>query len=333
VLNFAIRRCIQAVVVLLGITVVVFMILQLTKDPAALMLPEDATEQDRLDLRRQLGLDDPLLVQYTRFLRGAVLFDFGISYRQQQPAMKLVFDRLPATVELSLVSFLIAIAIALPAGVISAHRRGTVWDHGSMVTALLGQSMPNFWLGLIFILVIALRLDLLPTSGRLTSGMEGHARTSFFLFEGIVTLNGTLLKDALSHIVLPSLTAGLYATARLTRMVRSGMLEVLGEDYVRTARSKGLVERIVIYRHALKNAAIPVVTLAGMELGLLLGGTVVTETVFSWPGVGLLSIEALQNDDFPVVQAAVFFLAFIFIFINMLVDMLYAWLDPKIRLN
>ena len=329
--KYAVRRCMQMVVVLWGISVVVFLVLHLTGDPAALLLPEDTTEQDIVEYNKMMGFDDPLIVQYGRFLRGAVRFDFGLSYRQQQPAMDLVLQRMPATIELALMSFLVALSIALPAGVISATRRGTPMDHAGMLTALVGQSVPNFWLGLILIVFVSVHLDLLPTSGRISPALEPEAATSFFLLEGIFTLNGKLFWNSLQHIMLPALTVGLYATARLTRMIRSSMLEVLGEDYIQTARSKGLAERLVMRRHAFKNASIPVVTLAGIELGLLLGGTVITETVFSWPGVGFLSVESLQNDDFPVVQASVFLLAFNFVFINLVVDLLYAWLDPRIR--
>ncbi|MFC1491966.1 ABC transporter permease [Nitrospinota bacterium] len=330
--RYLIHRCLQTIIVLLGVTVVVFLILHITGDPASLLLSEDAMEEDLEELRQLMGFNDPLLVQFGRFLPGVFRFDFGESFRQGQPAMGLVFDRMPATIELSLCAFLIAFSIALPAGIISACRRDTVLDHSSMFIALLGQSMPTFWLGLLFIMFVSLRLDLLPTSARLSSEMTKEVTTSFFLLEGIFKLNGKLFWDALQHILLPALTAGLYATARLTRLIRSSMLDVLGEDYVQTAWSKGLAERYVVGRHAFKNASIPVVTLAGIELGHLLSGTVVIEVVFSWPGVGFLSVEALQNDDFPVVQAAVFFLAFIFVFINLVVDLLYGYLDPRIRL-
>jgi peptide/nickel transport system permease protein len=245
--------------------------------------------------------------------------------------MAIVLERMPATFELAVAAFIIALVIALPVGILSATHRNTPIDYGAMSTALVGQSMPNFWLGLMLILVFSLGLDLLPTSGRLTYGVEQHAVTSFYLFEGLFRLDWALFSDALKHVILPAVTAGLYSSARLTRMVRSSMLEVLSEDYVRTARAKGLPEWIVVNVHALKNASIPLVTLCGIELGLLLGGTVVTETVFAWPGIGLLTIQALQNNDFPIIQAAVFLLAFIFVGVNLVVDLMYAWLDPRIR--
>jgi peptide/nickel transport system permease protein len=330
-IRFIFQRCLQAIIVLAGITAICFVILHLTGDPAALLLPETASQKDYEDIRSRLGLDRPLPVQFVQYMGNAAKLDFGVSYQQHQPAMRIVLQRLPATVELAVTAFLIALFIALPVGIVSATHRNTVVDHGAMATALVGQSMPNFWLGLILILVFSVGLDLLPTSARLTHGVAERAVTSFYLFEGLFTLDWTLFGDALKHVLLPAITAGLYSSARLTRLVRSSMLDVLSEDYVRTARAKGLPEWKVVNVHALKNASIPLVTMAGIELGLLLGGTVVTETVFAWPGIGMLTIQALQNDDFPVIQAAVFLLAFIFVFVNLTVDLLYAWLDPRIR--
>jgi peptide/nickel transport system permease protein len=329
--RFIVQRCLQAIVVLVGITAICFVILHLTGDPAALLLPETASQKDYEEIRSRMGLDRPLPVQFAQYMGSAARLDFGVSYHQHQPAMQIVLQRLPATVELAITAFLIALLIALPVGILSATHRNTLVDHGAMATALVGQSMPNFWLGLILILVFSLGLDLLPTSARLTHGLEQRAATSFYLLEGLFTLDGPLFADALKHVLLPAITAGLYSSARLTRLVRSSMLDVLSEDYVRTARAKGLPEWKVVNVHALKNASIPLVTMAGIELGLLLGGTVVTETVFAWPGIGMLTIQALQSDDFPVIQAAVFLLAFIFVFVNFAVDLMYAWLDPRIR--
>ena len=300
--SYVVRRLLQSLIVLKGVLVITFLMLHLTGDPASLMMPEDSTTEEIDEFRQRMGFNDPLIVQYGRFFVSALKFEFGVSFRQGEPAMKLVLERIPATAELALAAILIALVISLPAGVISATRRNSVWDRVSMLGALLGQSMPNFWLGLMLLIVFAVWLNLLPSHGR----------------------------GGLDHLILPAVTSGLYATARITRVLRSGMLDVLGEDYVRTARSKGLRENMVIYQHALKNAAIPVVTVIGLELGIVLGGTVVVETVFAWPGVGRLTVNAIMNDDFPIVQAAVFFLAFMFIFINLVVDLLYAWLDPRI---
>jgi ABC-type dipeptide/oligopeptide/nickel transport system permease component len=250
-----------------------------------------------------MGFNDPFLVQYWRFLRGAVQGNFGESLRHGQPAMRLVLERLPATFELAGAAMLIALCVAIPAGILSAVRRNTASDYCSTVVALLGQSMPTFWLGIMLILVFSVWLRVLPSSGR----------------------------GDLEHLLLPAVTLGLFTTARMMRLTRSGMLEVLGQDYIRTARAKGLGEPPVVWKHALRNAAVPIVTIAGLELGALLGGSVVTETIFAWPGVGRLSVQAIYNRDYPVVQAAVFVLATTFVVVNLLVDLVYTSLDPRIR--
>lgn len=308
---YVIRRCLQSLVVFAAILIIVFLMLHITGDPAAVLMPLDATQEDIRAFSQEMGFDQPLYVQFGRFLfggpktRGVIRGDFGYSYRHEIPAMGLVLEHFPNTVMLAVAAVLIAVLLAVPAGVLSATFRNTWIDYGCSVGAMFGQSMPNFWLGLLLILLFAMVLDWLPTSG----------------FE------------AWYYIILPAVTAGLYATARIMRMVRSQMLEVLGMDYVRTARSKGIAEWVVVLRHALKNAAIPVVTLVGLELGILLGGTVVTEAVFAWPGVGFLVVDAISNQDYPVVQAAVALLAFVFVGINLLVDILYAWLDPRISFS
>jgi peptide/nickel transport system permease protein len=304
--TFLLARLAQSIVVILGVLFLVFIILQLTGDPARLMLSPQATLEDIERVRRQMGFDRPLPEQFLRFLGGAVRGDFGRSLRYtDQPALAIVVERFPATVELALATLAWSIPVALVLGLASAVRRASVSESVAMTTALLGQSMPSFWLGLMLILVFSVNLGLLPSSGR-----------------------GTL-----SHLVLPALTLGGFFMARLTRLVRSGLLDVLGQDYVRTARAKGLAERIVVARHAFKNAAIPIVTILGLDVGTLLGGAVITETVFAWPGIGRLAIEAIAVRDFPVVQADVFFIALTFVAINLVVDVLYTWLDPRVRLG
>ena len=305
---YIIRRCLQSLVVFVAILITVFLMLQITGDPAAVLMPLDATEEDLQAFRQEMGFDQPMHVQFVRFLfggpktNGVIRGDFGFSYRHEIPAMGLVLEHFPNTVLLAVAAVLIAIVISIPTGVLSATFRNSWIDYTCSVGAMFGQSMPNFWLGLLLILLFAVVLDWLPTSGF----------------------------DAWYYLILPAFTAGLYATARIMRMVRSQMLEVLGMEYVRTARSKGIAEWVVVLRHALKNAAIPVVTLVGLELGILLGGTVVTEAVFAWPGVGFLVVDAISNQDYPVVQAAVALLAFVFVGVNLAVDILYAWLDPRI---
>jgi ABC-type dipeptide/oligopeptide/nickel transport system permease component len=299
------RRILQALLVLLGVSFVVFLILYLTGDPALVLLPPDASIEDVRKFRETMGFNDPFLVQYGRFLGGALRGDFGQSLRHGEPAFGLVVERLPATFELAGAALVIALCLAIPTGIVSAVRRNTSVDYVSTVTALLGQSMPTFWLGIMLILVFSVWLNLLPSSGR-----------------------GTL-----QHLLMPALTLGLFTTARIMRLTRSGMLEVLNQDYIRTARAKGVGNPPVVWKHALKNAAIPFVTIVGIELGTLLGGAVITETIFAWPGVGRLSVQAIYNRDYPVVQAAVFLLASTFVLVNLFVDLVYTYLDPRIRLR
>jgi peptide/nickel transport system permease protein len=299
------RRLLQSLVVLLGVSFVVFFILHLTGDPALVLLPPETSPEDVRRFREAMGFNDPFLVQYWHFLSGAVRGDFGQSVRHGEPAFGLVVERLPATFELAGAGLALALVLAIPAGIVSAVRRNTVLDYVSTVIALLGQSMPTFWLGIMLILLFSVQLQLLPSSGR-----------------------GTL-----EHLVLPAVTLGLFTTARITRLTRSGMLEVLNQDYIRTARAKGVSNPPIVWKHALKNAAIPIVTIVGIELGTLLGGSVITETIFAWPGVGRLSVQAIYNRDYPVVQAAVFLLATTFVVVNLLVDLVYTYLDPRIRLT
>ena len=306
---YIIRRLLQGLIVLNGVLLIVFLMLHLTGDPAGVLMPVDATQEDLERFRRDMGFDKPLHVQYVHFLfghgkknSGVLRGDFGFSYRHEVPAMGLVVEHIPATIHLAVVSLIIALMIAIPAGILSAVFRNTWIDHLSSLISMFGQSLPNFWMGLMLIIVFSVYLRWLPTSG----------------YEGP------------EHVILPALTAGLYATARIMRMMRSTLLEVMGLDFVRTARAKGLGETSVIVRHALKNASIPVVTLVGLEMGLLMSGTVVTEVVFAWPGVGFLTVDAIINQDYPVVQAAVTLLAIMFIGVNLAVDVVYAWLDPRI---
>ena len=299
------RRLLQSLVVLLGVSFVVFFILHLTGDPALVLLPPDASPEDVRRFREVMGFNDPFFVQYGRFLAGALRGDFGQSIRHGESAFHLVAERMPATFELAGAALLIALVLAIPAGIVSAVRRNSLLDYVSTVVALLGQSMPTFWLGIMLILLFSVQFHLLPSSGR-----------------------GTL-----EHLVLPAVTLGLFTTARITRLTRSGMLEVLGQDYIRTARAKGVSDPPVVWKHALKNAAIPIVTIVGIELGTLLGGAVITETIFAWPGVGRLSVQAIANRDYPVVQAAVFLLATTFVVVNLMVDVVYTYLDPRIRLR
>ena len=303
--TFLLRRLLQSLVVLFGVSFVVFAILHLTGDPALVLLPPDASAEDVRRFREVMGFNDPFFVQYGRFLTGALQGDFGQSVRHGEPAFGLVVERMPATFELAGAALALALCLAIPAGIVSAVRRNTALDYLATVVALFGQSLPTFWLGIMLILLFSVQFHLLPSSGR-----------------------GTL-----EHLILPAVTLGLFTTARITRLTRSGMLEVLNQDYIRTARAKGVSDPPVVWKHALKNAAIPIVTIVGIELGTLLGGSVITETIFAWPGVGRLSVQAIANRDYPVVQAAVFLLASTFVLVNLLVDVVYTYLDPRIRLR
>ena len=303
-LGYVVRRSAQSLLLVWLVTVVVFALLHLTPgDPASVMLGENATPEQVQALQRSLGLDLPLVLQYARFLGRALHGDLGTSIRAQRPALEVVLERLPATLLLTAGAFSFAVLIGMPIGVISAVKRLSLWDHGSMALALLGQSMPGFWLGLVLITVFAVRLRWLPASG-----MGG-----------------------ISHVVLPAITLGMFLIGLIIRLTRSSMLDVLGQDYVRTARAKGLAERMVVMQHALMNALIPVVTLVGLQLGLLLGGAVITETVFAWPGVGLTTVTAIHQRDYPVVQCAVLVSAVLVLSINWAVDLLYHYLDPRVH--
>ncbi|HXG03819.1 MAG TPA: ABC transporter permease [Candidatus Binatia bacterium] len=302
-LGYAVRKLGHTAFVALGVVTLVFLALRLSGDPAATMLPGEASVEELAALRRTLGLDQPLAVQYVQFLVGALTGDFGVSFRHQQPALPLVLERLPATLELAFAALLLSVAVALPLGIVAALHRGRLGDVLAMAFAVVGQATPYFWMGIMLILVVSVELGWLPTSGR-----------------------GTL-----QHLILPAVTLATHFAASLARLTRTSMLEVLGQNYVTTARAKGLPERAVILAHALKNAAVPVVTLVGLQFGTLLGGAVVTETVFAWPGVGRLAVQSIFVRDYPVVQAGVLVLALAFVVINLLVDLLYGLLDPRIR--
>jgi peptide/nickel transport system permease protein len=301
--RYVARRLVQAVFVLLGISAVAFALTHVIGDPVVLLLPFQASQAQVSAMRHMLGLDRPLLLQYLTFLSTALRGDFGLSVRQNTPALSLVLDRVPATAELASAALLIAVGLAVPLGVAAALRRRSIIDRGALLFSMVGQSMPTFWLGLQLILLFGVVLRWFPTGG----------------------IGG------LQHLVLPAVVLGVFSAAGILRLTRSAMLDVVAEDYLRTARAKGIQEGVVIRRHALRNASLPIVTWIGLELGTLLGGAVVTETVFAWPGMGRLAVQAIFARDIPVVQAAVLFAATIFVMATLLTDLLYAWLDPRIH--
>jgi peptide/nickel transport system permease protein len=303
--GYLLGRFAQALFVLVAVVLIVFLMMFLAGDPAQLLMAPDSSPADIAIFRHQMGFDLPLWDQFLHFAGRIALGDFGQSWRFEEPALPLVLDRLPTTAELAFAALALSLVIAVPIGVLSAVHRDSHIDTLSMVGALLGQSVPGFWLGLMLILLFAVNLGWLPTSGN----------------------------DGPKYLILPALSLGLALAGRNARLVRSCMLEVLNEDYIRTARAKGLPEWRIVNKHALKNALLPIVTVTGIELGHLLGGPVIIETVFAWPGIGLLAVQAISGRDYPVVQAIILISATIFVLINLLVDLLYHRLDPRISLG
>ncbi len=297
------RRLYQAIIVFLVVSGIVFSILHISGDPLALLMPSDAPPSDVEEMRKTLGLDKPLIIQYALFLKNAAQGNLGVSYHHGQPALKLVLERLPASLELVVTTIIISLILALPIGVLAASRRGSMIDRVSLLGSLIGISAPPFWIGIAFIFIFSVELQWLPSSGR-----------------------GTW-----AHLVLPATSLALYRLALFIRLIRAGMLDVMTMDFIRTARSKGVSEKKVIYKHALKNTLIPFVTIAGMQMGSLLAGAIVTEKVFAWPGMGRLFLEAIGVMDFPVIIAWALVTATIFLTLNFIVDIIYVYLDPRIR--
>lgn len=296
-------QCLRIVLVLFGISTIAFFLIHLSGDPVLLMLPPEATQEEIEAFRHQMGFDRPLSEQYINFLSQAVRGDFGESLKFHQPSLEVVLERMPATLELTLFATLLSVLIAVPLGIYSAVNRNSLSENLVTVAVFLGQSMPIFWTGIMLMLLFGVKLHWLPVSGR-----------------------GTW-----AHLLMPAFTLAVWVAPTTLRIVRSSMLEVLQQDYIRTARSKGLAERVVIYKHALKNASIPIITVIGFQIGKLLGGAVVTETVFAWPGVGQLVVKAIYTADYPLVQACVVILALIVAAMNFSVDAMYRHLNPKIK--
>ena len=305
-MHYLLARLISAAIVVFGVLCLVFFLIHLVPgDPVEVMLGESARPADREALRQALGLNQPIGTQFLNYLNGLLHFDLGTSLHTRRPISEILLERLPATLELSLAALLVALLIAFPLGVLSAVRKDSVWDHLAMGVSLGGVAIPNFLLGPLLILVFSLWLGWFPVSGR-----EGPG-----------------------SLVLPALTLGTALAAILSRMLRATLLEVLNEDYIRTARAKGLAPRVVIWKHALRNALLPIITLLGLQLGALLGGAVITEVVFSWPGLGQLVIEAIQRRDYPLVQACVLLISLTYVVVNTLTDVAYGLADPRIRVG
>lgn len=298
------RRLLQVIPVLLIVTVVVFFMVHLSGDPTSMMLPQDATQEARENLREALDLNRPLHVQYWIFIKGLFQGDFGISHKYNAPALPIVLERIPASLELCAVSIVLSVVIAIPLGVWAARAHGTPFDSLVNALAVLGQAMPSFWIGIMLILLLGVKWTLLPVSGR----------------------------GSMAQLIMPSVTLAIGTSAQIIPLVRSSMLEIVHEDYIRTARSKGLSERTVIYRHAFKNALVPVITMVALQIPALFGGALITETIFAWPGLGQLMVTGVTNHDMAIVQACILMITFITIVVNLCADMLYCLIDPRIRM-
>jgi len=326
------QRILIAIPVLIGVTVVVFLMLHSAGgDPATQILGPRADPQSVARLQEEMGLNRPLAVQYADFAKNALQGDLGRSYRSNDTVTDEVLSRFPATIELAFAAMLIGTTIGLIAGVVAGVRRDSFFDYSSTLGALLGISIPTFWLGMILIIVFGVELRWLPISGRINPRLGADPSAPFLVINSALHGNWVVFRDSLEHLILPALTLAGWPAAIVARMTRAAIIETMDQEYIRTARAKGLQESLVIQRHALRNAFIPVVTVVGLELGGLLGGAVVTETVFSWPGVGKLAADAILARDYQVVQGVVLLLAAVFIILNLLVDLVYSWLDPRIR--
>ncbi|WP_019120353.1 ABC transporter permease [Brevibacillus massiliensis] len=303
--QYIVKALLQFIPVMFLITLIVFSLMHVTGDPVSLMLSDTATDEDREILTKALGLDQPMHIQYLKFMGNLLQGDFGTSFRYNQPALPIVLERLPASFELAIAAMLVATVISIPLGIWSATKRNSILDVFVTGGAVLGKAMPSFWLGIMLILLFAVKWKTLPVSGH----------------------------GSFKHLILPAITLGTGIAAEMTRLIRSSLLEILGQDYIRTARSKGLMEMLVIYKHAFRNSLIPVVTIMALQTSVLIGGTLITETIFSWPGMGQLIIQAVNTRDMAIVQAAVFVIALLVIISNLLADLLYRFLDPRIKYN
>jgi peptide/nickel transport system permease protein len=319
-LAFAIRRLLEAVVVMLAVALIAFALFRYVGDPVNQMVGQDATLEDRAQIRRDLGLDDPPYVQFARFVANALRFEFGISYQFKQPVTAMIADRFPATIELALAAALFAVALGIPMGVYTGIYRDTWLSKIFLTVSLVGISLPTFLIGILLIYVFSVWLNVLPSFGR------GEVVTLGFWRTGLLTVSG------LKALILPAITLGLFQMTLVTRLVRAEMLEVLRTDYIKFARARGLSERAINFRHALKNTLVPVITMIGLQLGGIVAFAIITETVFQWPGMGLMFIQAVQHADIPVMAAYLLLVAFLFVLINFVVDVIYVRIDPRIRI-
>jgi ABC-type dipeptide/oligopeptide/nickel transport system permease component len=332
--KYILKRLLMLIPVLLGISTLIFIVMRVfAPDPAGLMLGQYATGDQIAALRDKLGLNEPLFVQYAIYLSQIVRGDFGDSLFSKSPVFGELMNRFPATIELAVISLLIASILGITIGTIAAVKQNSWFDRISMFGSLTGVSIPIFWLALLLILFFSVNLKWLPVSGRMDMNANLHSITGFYLLDSLLTGNMQAFGSGLKHIVLPAFSLAISCMAIIARMTRSAMLEVIRQDFIRTARAKGLHPFTVFAKHALKNGLIPVITVIGMQLGALMGGAILTETIFSWPGIGNYMMSAISSSDIPVVQAGVLLSAIVFVLVNLLVDIIYAYLDPRIRYN
>lgn len=331
-LKYIIKRILMLIPVMIGVSIIVFLIMRVfSPDPAPIVLGQHATQAAVEAWRQANGLNDPIFLQYFHFITGALTGDLGTSYYTKMPVLKEIFSRFPATIELALVAVMLASLFGILIGVVSAVKKNSIFDNAGMLIALIGVSMPIFWLGILLIIFFSGTLHWLPSSGRIDPLLQPGSITGFYLIDSLIAGNMDAFIDALRYLVLPACALAMYSMAIIARMTRSSMLETLQQDYIRTARAKGISEGRVIFKHALRNGLIPIVTVIGLQLGSLLGGAVLTETVFSWPGIGAYTVTCILKSDFPVVQGVVLLIAAVFVLVNLLVDVIYAFLDPRIK--
>ncbi len=331
-IRFLIRRVGGTIPVILLISLLVFLLIHAAPgDPADLLLSDEASPQDIADARHRWGLDQPIYVQYLRFLTNILTGNFGTSFRYSDPVIRLIGERLPATIELAFISLLIAIALGVPLGVWAGAKPNSWADNLGSFFGFFGISMPNFWFGIMLILVVSGYLNLLPSSGRSTYGIARGSETDFYIVSSLLAGNLRAAWDGVQHILMPAVALGTNMMGIIMRVTRSSVLEVMHEDYVRTARAKGVAEQRVLWRHVLRNALVPIITVVGLELGTLLSGSIIVETVFAWPGSGSLLIAAIQARDYPLITGTVITYTIAFVVINLMIDVLYAAIDPRIR--
>ncbi|MBU2498992.1 MAG: ABC transporter permease [Proteobacteria bacterium] len=331
-LKYITKRLLYMATTLLGVSIITFVILRVIPgNPIVMMLPPQATQQDILELKAQYGLDKPIPVQYVIWLKSVARGDFGVSIHMKQDVMELVMERLPATLELVSGATAIALILGIFIGTLSVMKKGTYVDKLGSLVAVLGLSIPDFLWGLLFILFLGVFWQVLPVSGRIASTYTIETLTGFFLVDSLIKLDFRGFSSALLHMILPAFSLALPLTAIVIRVIKSSLLEVVKEDYILLARVKGLSERVVVFIHALRNALIPTTTIVGVQFGFLMGGTVLVEIIYSWPGLGKLAVTAIITRDLPLIQGVVLVLAFIFVMVNLVVDLLYTFMNPKIR--